>query len=345
MRVKKEDFYKASKLHNISDETSKQVWLELESNSSSSFTISNLAYYLGAMIIISSMGWFLTEAWDMANGLAITSLGIIYFVIFTLVGRRLIKDKKLETPGGLLLTVAVSVVPLIIFGIEKYTGLWPFGNEENFTEYHIWIRSSWILMEISTIIIGLIFLRMYKFTFLTFPVAFSLWYLSMDVTPLIFGQSEFTWEQKQWVSVAFGALMLVATYFTDRRTKQDYAFWGYLFGLLAFWGGLTSMDSDSEINKLIYCFINLFLMLISVVIQRRTFVVFGAIGVFSYLGHLTYSVFEDSLLFPVVLSVIGLAIIYFGIIYHKNRERIEKKIQDSLPNALKKLNPQNREKL
>ena len=161
----------------------------------------------------------------------------------------------------------------------------------------------------------------------------------MYLTPFIFGAGEYSYEQKQLVSVIFGLIMIVSSYFADQKFKEDYAFWGYLFGLMTFWGGLTSMDSNSEIGKFIYCMINLFLVFVSVLIERRAFIVFGALGVNIYLGHLAFKVFEDSLLFPIALSMLGVGIIFLGIKYQKNKEKIEHGLKKNLPTFLLNLNP------
>lgn len=72
--------------------------------------------------------------------------------------------------------------------------------------------------------------------------------------------------------------MLVGAYGVDRRTREDFAFWGYLFGLLAFWGGLSLLESDSEWNRFLYGLVNLAFILIAVLFQRKVFIVFGTIG-------------------------------------------------------------------
>ena len=91
--------------------------------------------------------------------------------------------------------------------------------------------------------------------------------------------------------------------------SQDFAFWCYLFGLMAFWGGLTSMDSGSEFNRAVYLVINLGLIGIALYLRRTVFLVFGAIGVHLYLGHLAYTVFKESFLFPFALAFLGLSLI------------------------------------
>jgi len=67
----------------------------------------------------------------------------------------------------------------------------------------------------------------------------------------------------------------------------------------------------------------MFFILFSVIIQRRVFIIFGSIGVFLYIGHLAFKVFEDSLLFPIALSLLGIIIIFLGIKYNSNKEKID----------------------
>jgi hypothetical protein len=71
----------------------------------------------------------------------------------------------------------------------------------------------------------------------------------------------------------------------------------------------------------------------------RVFIVFGSLGVFGYVGHLAWEIFEDSLMFPFVLSAVGLAIIALGILYARNREHIERGLLSRVPEAFKRLLP------
>ena len=102
------------------------------------------------------------------------------------------------------------------------------------------------------------------------------------------------------------------------------------------------MENRGELGKAFYCFINFGLMLISVLLERRVFMMFGALGVFGYLGHLAYTVFKDSLLFPFVISAVGLTIIWLGILYERNRTRIKESLLALLPPAARQLLPKQR---
>ncbi|MBI4402107.1 MAG: DUF2157 domain-containing protein [Nitrospirae bacterium] len=344
MKASKEDLEWAASEGLISSEQVEALWKALESRSTTRahFDLPHVAYYFGALIVISSMGWFMTLAWERFGGGGIFLISVIYAVCFILAGQTLWYKENLKVPGGLLFTMAVCMTPLAIYGLERLTGIWPQGDPGVYRGYHIWVKGSWFLIEVGTIIAGLIALKFVRFPFLTAPIAFSFWYMSMDLTPLLFGKTDFSWPESLLVSLWFGFAVLLVAYIIDRRTKEDYAFWLYLFGMLAFWGGLSLMESESEFNKFMYCLINVGLMILSVLLERGVFMVFGALGVFGYLGHLASKVFKDSLMFPFALSFLGIAIIYLGIKYQRNREFIERSMLGLMPESLRHLLPKER---
>jgi len=137
--------------------------------------------------------------------------------------------------------------------------------------------------------------------------------------------------------------MLLIAYLVDRRTQQDYAFWLYLFGMMAFWGGLSLMESNSELRRFCYCLINVVLMLASVLLRRKVFIIFGSMGVFGYLGHLSWSVFQNSMMFPFVLTLMGIFIIFLGVQYQRNQETIAEAALRIIPQRVRKLLPAERE--
>ena len=323
MKVSQNDLRQAAAISGLSTDQAALIWRSLESIARDSgrptFDIANVAYYFGALIVIGAMGWFMNKAWEGLGGLGIAAVAICYATIFILVGRVLWNKPNLRTPSGLLLTMAVCMVPLATYGIERSLGFWPERDPGWSTNFHPLINGSWVVMEIATVIAGLIVLRFWRFPFLTAPIAYALWFMSMDLADLIV-QQRLAWNEKAMISTAFGAAMIIGAYVSDLKGKvMDFAFWGYLFGLLSFWGGLTAMNSHSEFGKLIYCLINLSLIFCAVLLRRPVFVIFGAFGVSFYLGHLAHEVFQDSMFFPVVLSLIGLAIIYLGIQYQRKR--------------------------
>lgn len=302
--------------------------------------ISRLLFYMGAFIVIGAMTWFVSETWEKFGGSGVACIAAGYASLFLFFSRRV--RRYSETLAGLFVVMAVCMTPLAVYGVQKATGLWLVEYPGTYRNFYTYLKSGWFAMELATIAAGLLSLRFAKIPFAVFPVAFSLWFMSMDITPVLFESGQ-DWQVRRMVSVWFGLGMILVAVLTDRRTRVDYAKWLYIFGAVSFWLGLSLLDSQSEIGKIGYCAVNVLLTFVGVLLERRVFVVLGAIGVFGYIGHLAWQVFRGSILFPFVLSGVGLAIIYLGWIYRAREARIAAFVRRMTPLWLIRLLPQNRE--
>ena len=224
----------------------------------------------------------------------------------------------------MLVTVAVSLIPLITYSIEDLADVWPGSKPGAYKDYYPWIHGSWIVMELATIAAAALALKWVRFGFLTAPMAFSFWFFSMDVAAWLLNADRLSITLRCWVSIVVGLITMAIGYGLDRVLKrrddaqgEDFTFWCYLFGLMAFWGGMTSMNSVSEVGRAVYAVINLGLIGLAVNLRRTTFLVFGAIGVNVYLGHLAYRVFENSFFFPFVLALVGLVTILLAVWFQR----------------------------
>lgn len=309
------------------------AFLRQQPEQRATFQLAHIAFYFGALLIMGAMGWLLTEAWMSVGDLALLAGAALYIIALTALALGL-QARHQPIAAGVLAAVAVSIVPLAVFAIERMLGWWPLDDAQvDYHQYYTYVQGGWLLMEAATVLAGLLMMRLVPFPFIVMPIAVALWFMSMDLSEWFHGAT-FTWEQRRSVSLWFGLGLLLAVLLVDGRTRRDYAFWGYFAGLLAFWGGLTSMDSDSEVGKALYCLINLGLMGLAILLRRPLFLVFGALGVASYLGHLSYEVFADSLLFPAVLTLIGLGVIASGLFYQKRREHFSRALRAGLPSWL-----------
>ena len=166
------------------------------------FDVAHLFWYAGALIVIGAMGLFTTLAFSQMGGRALTATALVYAAAFTVAGHHLWRRRKLPTPGGLLIAVAVSMAPLAVYGIQEELGWWgTFGKPGTVRDFYVWIKGSWIFMEIAAIVAGVVALRFYRFPFIVAIIAVALWFMSMDLTPWIFGTAEFDWEMRRKVSV------------------------------------------------------------------------------------------------------------------------------------------------
>lgn len=89
------------------------------------------------------------------------------------------------------------------------------------------------------------------------------------------------------------------------------------------------MKSNSELSKFAYLCINLALIGTGAMLSRRVFAIFGGMGAAGYIGHLAYGVFKDSVLFPFVLTFIGLGVVYLGIIWSRNEIALSNRLRSA----------------
>ena len=309
------------------------------------FSFTHTLYYLGGMLAIGAATLFMTEAWGRIGPWGLAAISLVYMALCVLAARRL-DARGFEIPAGIAATLAVCLVPLATWSVQHALGLWPDGGPARYASYHTLIDWRWLWLEFATLAAAAVALWALRYPFLMMPVAMTLWYMSMDVARLIVAPGEaLAWEFYRDFSVFFGLLMLGLAFWVDARSRsrdpsapgsrRDYAFWLYLLGMLTFWCALSFRTSDSELSKLLYALLNLGFVLLGAVLSRRVFTVCGAFGVAGYLGHLSFRVFKDSLLFPVALTAIGLAVIALGLWWQRHEDDIRAALWRRLPPALR----------
>jgi len=329
----------ATKRGLLSEQQADQLWQFLQEipEDTPSFRITHILYHLGGLIAIGAMSLFMTLGWERFGGWGLFAIALAYAVAGLWLTESLLHRSRLPIPAGVTATFVVVLTPLAVYGVQAALGWWVEGLA--YREYHTHIDWRWMLMELATLATGAVMLWRYRLPFLVMPVAVTLWYMSMDLTPFLFGQADVTWELRKLVSLWSGLLIVLLAVWVDLRARhdKDFAFWLYLFGVLAFWGGLSLMRSDSELSKFFYLWINLALIAVGATLSRRVFAVFGGLGAAGYLGHLAHDVFKDSLMFPFVLTFIGLGVIGLGLVWQRHEGTITTTLRGLLPAPMRDL--------
>jgi len=338
MEINRQQLQQAAARGLLSAEQVDALWAFLQTRQAGTpqFRLTHILYYLGGMIAIGAMTLFMNLGWERFGGGGLLLISLLYAVAALACSRWLLQQ-QLAIPAGILATLAVCMTPLAVYGVQSLFGLWPANT--HYQDYHRYIDWRWLQMELATLAAGSIVLQRLRLPFLVMPVAVTLWYMSMDLAPMLFDPEYVGYYWREWVSLWFGLAMLLLAFWVDLRSRsgRDYAFWLYLFGTLAFWGGLSLMDSNSELNKFLYLCINLLMILVSAVLARRVLAVCGALGCAGYLGHLAYQVFRDSMLFPFLLTLIGLGVIWLGIQWQRHEAAVTSRLRAQLPAELQAL--------
>src|SRR5580765_3684523 len=85
------------------------------------FTFVHVLYYLGGMIAIGAMSLFMTLGWNSLGGWG-GFVTAIFYAILALSLTHWLLQRKLETPAGIMATLAVVMVPLAIFAAQMALG-------------------------------------------------------------------------------------------------------------------------------------------------------------------------------------------------------------------------------
>ena len=173
------------------------------------------------------------------------------------------------------------MVPFAVYSLERGLGWWPKGQDPGvFQDFRVYIRSGWVLMEVATAVVGLTYVYFVRFPFLFAPVSFSLWFLSMDLAPILPQYTDNLYQTRRWVSVLFGLFTIIAGYGAELvlGNHPDFGFWLYLFGMIPFWFSLMIEFPDQELLHSVQLIVNACLVLVGSQLGKMMFEWFGIIG-------------------------------------------------------------------
>lgn len=337
MEISQESLARAAQRAHLEPSVAANLWQELLKEKPKKSPLINFILYFGACLVIFAMGVLMLNGNEWWQGPSYMWLSAIYAVIFTTVGALLWKKPEHQTAGGLLITLAVFMAPLFVLGLKMYLGKVPDQKYSFFFDlFQTSEKSTRLFMELATIVAGIAALSFIRFPFLTFPISIALWFMSGTLSDYIWEGGWVSYDREFLTSLWCGLGMMAVAFLIDQRTKKDYSFWLYLFGLIAFsWGILILFDNTTQWIKFGYFVINFVLILISFLLGRKVFLVFGALGIFIYLCYLSFDLFSNWAVFSIVMSLIGLIFISLGIFYQRYERRIQAFVQMLLPTPLK----------
>ena len=270
LSVSWQDFWKAANKAGIPDEQISEMWSELrypESLTSSAASMQaatpiaatgssevnwgSLLAWTGGIIVMLGMLIFAASSWDTYGPKAGLLTSLVYLLVFSAAAEVWHRRNMLEF-SGLSACCALVMIPVTIYMLERVLGVWGSGQPATFSSYHEQIRAGWVSLEVATLVGSVFMLKRYKFNFIAAPIAFTLWYLSMDLAPLLFGK-HISGEQRALVSLVIGlAIILASLYIDQAKNTIAQAIWGYIFGGLSYAGALIFLVVSPDAGMTIW---------------------------------------------------------------------------------------------
>ncbi len=203
MKIDLNDLQTAVQKSLLSDAQAEQLWTFLaeRQRDTPGFNFTHILYYLGGLIAIGAMTLFMTLGWERFGGWGIFFIALAYAGVGLWLTNYFLYQQRLRIPAGITAAFVVALTPLAVYGLQVALGFWAEGHV--YRDYHVYIDWRWLLMELATLAAGAVMLWRYRLPFLVMPVAVTLWYMSMDLVPFLFGGEYFNWELSKFVSPAY----------------------------------------------------------------------------------------------------------------------------------------------
>jgi hypothetical protein len=328
LSISREELTNAGVEFGVEPAQTEQIWNKLAQTTAASRSgAAQIVWYFGAAITLVAMFWLMGQAtttWGYPGPLC---LSLVYMASFAYAGSRLVDQQDLRIPGGLLYSLATAMTPVSVYAllqIHKAGGYDDVGV---------------LLMMLATVAVGTIFTLRTRISFVSVPplLAGSVAAITID-NLLIGGQGWAAWNKTVLI---YGLIVSALSFIIDRKTREDYAFWGYFVGACSVFLSLTFLEKG-EPGYALYALGGLFSVFVAIVLSRHVFAFLGALAVLIYIVHVIYAALSDSLALPLALTLVGAMTIFLGNWYRKNSERIEKKALSLIPEGLRKLLPSER---
>lgn len=308
-------------------------WLSEQDTQQARFRTAHILYYLGGFIAISAMASLLVLGWTWFGGWAIVGIALLYLAISLGLTQWLLNTKQF-VPAGVMATFAVSMVPLLIYGIQIVCGWWDQEPNHHIKINFYWRHADWreMMMEAGALLMSLFLLYCYRLPFLVLPVVVVSGCLILELGLILYADFSWIWMLRLYSAMVFGVLATAVALLVEfKQSHKDYAFWLYQIGVLSFWIALSSLSFDTELGRFFYLVINLVLIGLGAILSRRIFVICGGLGSAGYLGYLVYDLFSDSVWFPFALTFVGFAVVALGIVWQKYQGQCTKRLMGWLP--------------
>jgi hypothetical protein len=282
-----------------------------------------IAVYLGLLLVLAASVSVLAIYWHELGAQGILALGVL-FLAGSLAASELLRRRRLPQPADVLEAVAVGWVGLVTYAVERLVGLWPAGASD-IGHIHVGITT----LAVAGLAAALLLMAIRPDPLLIVPLALAVGVLAVDAAELVFGN-----DSSERLTAVFvlpvGLAWIACGLWLDVTRRRDYATWAHWAGLLTTGFAVIALVPKTVPGFAVIGVLGAISLFFSAFVRHGSFMVVGAAGVLiattSALGLLGG-------IAPLLIAVVGLALVVVGLRWSSWRERIRATVLAHMPAA------------
>ena len=273
-----------------------------ETKGFSHFSVTKMLYVLGAVIVITGVGFFVAQIWDDIGSFGRIAITLGLGLLIAAIGSMLLKQKPEDNIGPIFHFIGGMLIP----------------GGAIVTLSELSVDSDWTMaITFGGIFVFYLFLNaIHKHAILTFfAIANGTATIYLILNAIVGGPFKGWFGIKdiyQYLTMAIGASYLLLAHAFRSGWNKHLIGALYFFGITGFLGATFSQVFDSVPWQLLYFLIVLGGLFLSVYMRSRSILVMSTLFLIAHVSYITSEYFADSLGWPISLVILGFVFIGLG---------------------------------
>ena len=285
-----------------------------------------IAVYLGLLLVVAASVSLLAIYWHGLGAWGVLTLAVVYLAGY-LVASEILRRRDLTPPADVLEAVAVAWVGLATYAVQELIGVWPEGASD-LGRVHVGLTT----IAVVGLVAALLLLALRPDPLLLVPMAAATGVLAVDLSELVFGKGIDDLSERQITVfvLPLGLAWIATGLWLDVTRRRGYATWAHWVGLVLLGIAVVAMVPKTVPGFAVIGVLGALALFFSAFVRHWSFTVIGGVGV------LIATVSAMGLLggiAPLVLVVVGLALIVVGLRWSRWREAIRTGVLARMPAA------------
>ena len=328
--VTPDEFERRLVAHGHGPEEIRRLWEELTESEPEARPASRvlglgpvIAVYLGLLLVVVASVSLLAIYWHELAAGGILSLGVV-FLAGSLVASEILRRRLLPQPADVLEAVAVGWVGLVAYAVARLAGGWPRGAS-NIDHVHVGIT----IIAVAGLVAALVLLALRPDPLVIVALSLAVGVLAIDAAELVFG-NDLSPRQRVVFLVPAGLAWVASGLWLDVTRRRAYATWVDWVGLATAGGAVFVLVPKTVPGFTVIGVLGAIALFFSAFVRHWSFTVVGAAGV---LLATTSAIGMLGGIAPLVIAVVGLALVFVGLRWSRWRETIRSAALARMPEA------------